>query len=88
MLTDENDRGPAQVYEVVWRSGHVERVLAHQVTFPGAAHALMSPLFAQRPAQIHFHAEIDGRWLPTLIADEADIQTVRLITESEPIPGT
>lgn len=80
-------RGPVQVYEVVWRSGHVERVLAHQVAWPGAGAALFSGM-SGKPQQIHFHAEIDGRWMPTLIADEADIiQTVRLVTQDEPLPA-
>jgi len=80
-----SERGPVQVYEVIWRSGHVERVLAHQVAWPG----LGAGLFGSRatPQQITFHAEIDGHWLPTLIADEADIQTVRLVTSDEPIPS-
>lgn len=82
------ERGPAHTYEIVWRSGHIERVLAHQVTWPGQIGTLFGMVATQRtgPQQIHFHAEVDGRWLPTLIADEADIQSIRLVTEPERIP--
>jgi len=81
-----SDRGPVQTYEVVWRSGHVERVQAHQVSWPGQGARALGWAPSDKPQQICFHAEIDGHWLPTLIADEADIQTVRLITEDEPVP--
>ncbi len=84
-MVSDYDHGPMQTYEVVWRSGHVERVLAQQVAWPGMGGRLFG--HAGGPQQITFHAEINGRWLPTLIADEADIQTVRLVTADEPIPG-
>jgi hypothetical protein len=85
VVSELYDRGPIQTYEVIWRSGHVERVLAHSVTYPGAGAEIFGRPRAHRV--IEFHGEIGGRWLLTLRADEDDLLTVRLITEGEPIPG-
>lgn len=81
------DYGDIQTYEIVWRSGHVERVLAHQVTYPGAGAELLHGR-TRTYRVIEFHGQIDGRWLLTLRADEDDIQTVRLVTEDEPLPAS
>jgi len=86
------DYGPIQTYEVVWRSGHVERIQAHQVTYPQKGMALFAGAVgvtteqAGEP-QIRFHGQFNGRWLLVLSADEADIRTIRLVTSDEPIPG-
>lgn len=85
-------RGPVDRYEIVWRSGHIETVLAHQVSWPqngmyafGGRVVMLTE--HQGPAQVHFHAEIDGKWKLTLVADEADIQTIRLLTADETLPA-
>jgi hypothetical protein len=80
------DRGELQTYEVVWTSGHTERVPAHQVSW---TNALQRSLFGDKPAvptRIRFHAEIDGQWLLVLDALEQDIRTVRLVTQGEGVP--
>lgn len=88
-----SDRGEPDVYEITWNSGHIERVLAHQVSWPNSGQVLTRALFGvggedtDKPRRILFHAEIDGRWLLTLSALEEDMRCVRLVTESEPIPG-
>lgn len=86
------DYGPLQTYEITWRSGHVERIQAHQVTYPQAGMVLgasgLGLLAEQRgESQIRFHGQIDGMWRLVLCTDEALIQTVRLVTADEPIPG-
>lgn len=83
---------PPQVYEITWQSGHVERVIAHQVSQDtlrmrvavigdGAVSA------DSEGARIKFHAEVDGRWTLQLSALEADIRTIRNITDGEQAPG-
>jgi len=90
-MTEGFDYGPVQTYEIVWRSGHVETVLAHQVTWPQNGTALYGGIVAMMteragPSQVHFHAMLEGRWRLTLVADEADLRTVRLITTPEALP--
>ncbi len=89
------DYGQPEVYEITWMSGHIETVIAHQVTFPhtglamgGALGGLATALEADRGApRIRMHAEIDGRWCLTLQALESDIRTIRRVTDAEHIPG-
>lgn len=87
------DYGPLQTYEITWRhTGHVERIRAHRVTWPQQGHALfggnLAILAASRgPSQVHFHGQIAGKWRLVLVADEADLQTVRLVTDGESIPA-
>jgi len=78
-------RGEPDVYEIVWMSGHVETVLAHQVSYPGGLPAFLGA--PEGKPRIRMHAEIDGRWKPTLDALEEDIRTIRLVTDAEPLPG-
>lgn len=84
--------GPVDRYEVVWMSGHVETVAAHQISYPEAGLALagLSSLGTRvetGPPRIRMHAEIDGRWVLTLQALEEDIRTIRLVTDGERMPG-
>ncbi|MEU7972197.1 hypothetical protein AB0B48_09150 [Micromonospora sp. NPDC049089] len=88
------DHGPVQTYEITWKSGHIESVLAHQVSWPRRGMALVAAGMLTglgddqpKPSVIHFHAEIDGHWLLTLSAHEDDIQTIRLVTQAEVLPG-
>lgn len=80
--TDRYDYGPLQTYEVIWESGHVERIQAHQVTHPNNAAAL----FGGRPdvkQVIEFHGEIEGRWRLQLRAPLDDILVIRNLTTTE-----
>lgn len=81
----EYDYGPLDTYEVIWKSGHVERVQAHQVMWPRAI-----DLFSEgRPKREHvmIHGKIDGRWKLVLSALPEDIVTIRLVTADESVPN-
>lgn len=83
---------PPQVYEVTWMTGHVETVIAHQVLHEALnmrVGVLGGGAFATESEgkRIKFHAEIDGRWTLQLSALEADIRTIRNITNGERTPG-
>jgi hypothetical protein len=83
---------PHQVYEITWQSGHVETVIAHQVSHDALKMRVASigdGAFASdsEGARIKFHAEVDGRWTLQLSAHEADIRTIRNITRGEQAPG-
>jgi hypothetical protein len=83
------ERGPVQTYEIVWHSGHVERVQAHQVITGGDSDIVREyfGIKSDRQPIVTFHAEINGHWTLTLRAMQADIRTIRLVTADEPIPG-
>lgn len=84
--------GDPDLYEITWMSGHIETVLAHQVTFPhtgmvGFGGGIITALAAdQGKPRIRFHAEIDGHWRLTLQALEEDIRSIRLVTAAERLP--
>jgi hypothetical protein len=83
---------PPQVYEITWHSGHVETVIAHQVSHDSLrmhVAAIGDGAFAtdSEGARIKFHAEINGQWTLQLSAHEADIRTIRNITRGEQAPG-
>lgn len=90
---EKHEYGVPEQYEITWMSGHIETVLAHQVTFPhtglaGFGGGIMMALTADSGApRIRFHAEIDGHWCLTLQAREEDIRSIRLVTAAERIPG-
>jgi hypothetical protein len=83
--------GRPDIYEITWMSGHVERVPAHQVTYPKAGLAMtrsMLGIGAEGGApRVRIHAEINGNWRLVLAAREADIRSLRLVTDGEPLPG-
>ena len=87
----EFKHGRPDVYEITWMSGHVERVLAHQVSYPHAGLAMAADILGMgaEPGapRVRMHAEIDGQWRLVLAAREEDIRTLRLATADEPIPG-
>jgi hypothetical protein len=70
-----------QRYEITWLSGHVETVIAHQVSWPNSSVRLFSR--GDAPQRIQFHAEVDGRWTLQLSALEDDLRTVRNVTDGE-----
>lgn len=77
-----------QVYEITWRSGHVEQVIAHRVTHESlrsrvAAIGRREFATTAEGQRIKFHAEVGGRWTLQLSALEEDIRTIRNITCGE-----
>jgi hypothetical protein len=75
------DHGPLQTYEVIWASGHVERIQAHQVTYP-----LGMAMFGPQPDRREFismHGEIDGHWRLQLRVPADDILVIRNVTTTE-----
>lgn len=81
-------RGPIQTYEVIWKSGHVEQIQAHQVTAPpldGFA-GLFETTKTRSVRRWMFHAEIDGRWGLVLAALDDDIISIRRINAGQSIP--
>lgn len=83
------DRGPLQTYEIIWTSGYVEQIQAHQVIWPQQDTPLagmFGPVAVDqkiREPRILIHGEIDGHWLLVLSAREADIVSIRLLTADE-----
>jgi hypothetical protein len=87
---DRYKHGRPDVYEITWMSGHVERVAAHQVTYPQAGMMLGSAMGLSVEAgapRVRMHAEVNGEWRLVLAAREDDIRTLRLVTDGEPMPG-
>lgn len=80
------DRGPTIEYEVVWKTGHVDRFHAHQVSHTGGERFLFSQNTPTQPARVLFHGEFDGRWQLVLSALEDDIATVRNLSRCEDTP--
>jgi hypothetical protein len=86
------ERGEPDRYEITWMTGHIETVLAHQVSYPHQGLAMAGLLGISTgdgngPPRVQMHAEINGRWTLTLAAREEDIRTMRLVTAPEQIPG-
>lgn len=75
--------GDPDIFEITWQNGHVERVRAHQVSYPNAARGFFGA--TQVPQRVDFHAEIDGRWTLMLSALQDDLRTVRNVTNGEHI---
>lgn len=81
-----------QVYEITWQTGHVETVIAHEVShdaLKARVSVLGDGVFGadSEGSRIKFHAEVDGRWTLQLSALEEDIRTIRNITGGERAPG-
>lgn len=76
------EHGPLHTFEVIWKSGHVETIQAHQVLFPSPLPELFGGP-GKRDDRICFHGEIDGRWTLILSAPEDEISTVRNVTATE-----
>lgn len=60
------------LYELTWMSGHVEKVVAHDVSFANS--------------RVVFLADVNGRMRIQLSALEDDLRTIRSITEDESLP--
>jgi len=80
------DHGPLQTYEVIYTSGHVERLEAHQVMMPpsdGAFGAIFGVATeTKREGRWTFHGEFDGRWMLVLSVPESDVKSVRNVTRT------
>jgi hypothetical protein len=92
-MSDRYDYGPLKTFEITWTSGHVERIAAHQVSWPGNAFSLSSLAFGQAGPEpkrrVQFHADLDGKWTLQLSALEDDIRTIRNVaTEDIPVASS
>ncbi len=84
-MSSTYEYGPLRPYQIIWRSGHVETVMAHQVTLPQLG-SFISAYFgtaetAPRASRLTVHGEVNGRWTLILDADYADVQSVRLLVD-------
>lgn len=84
------DHGPLDTYEIIWASGHVEYIQAHQVLMP--PNDLFSAFIPGATATKKrdgwtFHGEVDGRWKLLLFAPAEDIKSVRNITHTRDTAG-
>ncbi len=86
------DHGPIDTYEIIWASGHVEYIQAHQVLMPpeDLPFHLGGGLFGRTATEVKaprrawtFHGEIDGRWRLVLHAPAEDIRSVRNVTHTQ-----
>jgi hypothetical protein len=78
-----HDYGPLQTFEITWTSGHVERIRAHQVTYPGSASIFFGGDPTAEPV-IDFHGSFNGQWHLILRVHARDIRIVRNLTVTEP----
>lgn len=76
-----DDHGPLHEYQVIWKSGHVETIRAHQVLLPPPALLFMGD--RDEPRRVIFHGEIDGHWRLILDAAYDDITSIRNLDASE-----
>lgn len=80
-----HDHGPLDTFEIIWASGHVERIQAHQVLAP--QNDMMAGIFGTATATKKrdgwmFHGEFDGHWKLVLFAPAEDIVTIRNVTHA------
>ncbi|MBF6358111.1 hypothetical protein IU449_26810 [Nocardia higoensis] len=79
------DYGPLDTYEIIWASGHIEHIDAHQVLLPPAdmLGAFLPGATATRTRNgWTFHGEVEGRWKLLLFAPAEDIVSVRNLTHT------
>ena len=76
------ERGPLNTYEVIYNSGHVEQVQAHQVIMPFDMPSLFGSPSTTKDQRWTFHGEIDGRWTLLLSVPESDVRSVRNVTHT------
>lgn len=87
MSDEEPVRPPASAYEVTWMTGHVETVLAHQVTWPGNASSLFGAVATKTIERVVFHAYVNDKWTLMLDARVEDIRTIRNKVTEEILGG-
>ncbi|MET8430133.1 hypothetical protein [Nocardia sp. NPDC004860] len=79
------DYGPLDTYEIMWASGHIEYIQAHQVLLPPdeAILGLFSgETTTRKRSGWTFHGEVEGRWKLLLFAPAEDIKSVRNVTHT------
>lgn len=84
------DHGPLDTYEVIWNTGHVEYIKAHQVLLPpDDLFSAMIPGATKTKGRDGwmFHGEVDGRWKLLLFAPAEDIRSVRNVTHTHDTAG-
>jgi hypothetical protein len=82
--------GPLDTYEVIWNSGQIEYIQAHQVIMPPieSPFSMGAGVFGSAGAETKqrggwtFHGQIDGRWRLLLSAPAEDIKSVRNVTHT------
>ena len=81
------DYGPLRTYEVTWRSGHIESVQGHQVIFDSSGLAALTMIpgrLPDLPPMFRIHGSFPGgRWRLVLMGPEADLLSIRDVTERE-----
>jgi hypothetical protein len=97
-MSDDCDYGPPRTYEVTWKTGHIERFQGHQVTFGSDRQnvgSLLGGMFGAvatsaetLPPRFTIHGQIDGHWRLVISAPEADLSSIRDVTDSEILPAT
>ena len=84
------DYGPLRTYEITWKHGHIERVQGHQVLLESSRIAALTMIpgkLPDRPPRFTIHGMFPGRhWRLVLMGLEADVLSIRDVTDSEVIP--
>ena len=80
------DYGPLRLFEITWRSGHVETVQGHSVLFDS------NVIFGggqPDPSAVRFkvYGMFGENWRLVLTGLEADMLSIRDATEREQLPG-
>lgn len=86
-MTD-HDYGPLRTYEITWQTGHIERVQGHQVLFDSAVEGfptLEGHVIHYEHPRFQVHGEFDGHWRLVIAAPEADLLSIRDVTEREEV---
>jgi hypothetical protein len=75
------ERGPVDEFELIYKTGAVQRIRAHQVSYPNNARNIFGRPDEHGPNLVSFHAEIEGRWRLMLTIDQADLISIRNVTQ-------
>lgn len=92
-LHSSYDHGPLNTYEIIYTSGHVEHIDAHQVTmperdiFPFSLGGVLADPQRKKRSGWTFHGGIDGRWEFLLFVDADDVHSVRNLTHTRDSVG-
>ena len=77
-MSAEHEYGEPVEYQIMWKSGAVETIKAHQVSWPNNLRFSMFGASQGGAARtIQFHGEFNGRWQLVLSANEDDMISVR-----------
>jgi hypothetical protein len=81
-VTEKFEHGPLNTYEVIYTSGYVEAVEAHQVLMPPMELPLFGGVTTETDRRWTFHGEFDGRWELVLSVPADDVKSVRNVTRT------